>query len=463
MHYQIKTTKSQKMKTNQIFDNIIEAQTQAINNWVDSTKQFQTAFSSGNVGHEGQSIYKDWLDKQMRLFSGVQANYKMDGFDKPEEFFKNWYDQQLENTKKMTDFNQSLYNSVANFGKNPIEYADNISSVNRAWTNIYSNWVNVLNVTHSTYTKNFSSQTGKDAFKNIFDGSQAYLKLQEFWKPLSESFNNGSFSADSFKKMFTQEAYKQLSEQVFSSMFQNGNLKEVFDASMKNIQDFFSHNNNLSKEYFQAFRNISEEFPQLVSGDFGKVNELYKHVTGIFSKSFEPVLKMANPGKEKEAIEENIALLDRIAEYAVKQAEVQMQLMETTRKSLEASAKGSYEKYSQLKPENLNAAGFNEFYNEWIKISENHFTELFASEDFSKLKGDLVNVSMDVKKQFEKRFENVFNIYPVVFRSEVDDVYKTIHDLKKQVKNLETRLAAQSNGTIAFEEEKPGKPQARRK
>ncbi|HWY38431.1 MAG TPA: poly(R)-hydroxyalkanoic acid synthase subunit PhaE, partial [Bacteroidia bacterium] len=96
---------------------------------------------------------------------------------------------------------------------------------------------------------------------------------------------------------------------------------------------------------------------------------------------------------------------------------------------------------------------FNEFYNEWVKTNEELLTELFASEEFSKIKGELVNTSMDVKKHFEKQFENVFGIYPVVFRSEVDELYKTIHDLKKQVKALETRLAIQGASEIVFEDD----------
>jgi hypothetical protein len=68
---------------------------------------------------------------------------------------------------------------------------------------------------------------------------------------------------------------------------------------------------------------------------------------------------------------------------------------------------------------------------------------------------------MDVKKHFEKQFESVFNIYPVVFRSEVDELVKTIHDLKKQVKTLEVRLAAA--GTVSVELEDEDKTSRKRK
>jgi polyhydroxyalkanoate synthesis regulator phasin len=451
------------MKTNNpMIDNLLEAQAEAINSWVDTTKKFQTAFASGNIASEGQSIYKDWMDKQMNIFSGVQASYAKNADNsKPEDFFKNWYNQQLENVKKMTDFNQSLQNSFANFGKNPAEYAANFHNANQAWTNIYNNWMNTLNATYDTFSKSMPQGISKDAFRSFFEGNQVYLKLQEFWQPAVKAFQGGSFDAEAIKKYYNPETYKHISEQLFHNLVGNVNMKEVFDASVNNIRDFFTKNNNLSKEYADAFRNIANEYPQLISGDFGKLSELYKHANNVFTKSFEPVLNLVGAGKEKEAIEENIVLLDRIAEFAVKQAQLQYHIYTVTQKAIENSARKSFEKFT---PETAQNMGFNDFYNEWVKKNEELLTELFGSEEFSKLKGEILNISMDVKKHFEKQFENVFGVYPVVFRSEVDELYKTIHDLKKQVKNLETRLAAQGASALVFEdEEKPSKNNGKRK
>ena len=86
------------------------------------------------------------------------------------------------------------------------------------------------------------------------------------------------------------------------------------------------------------------------------------------------------------------------------------------------------------------------------------FTELFASEEFSKVKGEALNLSMDVKKHFEKQFEGAFQNFPVVFKSEVEDMQKTIYELKKQVKELQTKLAMQNAATVElFEDDKNGK------
>ncbi|HEY1040591.1 MAG TPA: poly(R)-hydroxyalkanoic acid synthase subunit PhaE, partial [Bacteroidia bacterium] len=234
--------------------------------------------------------------------------------------------------------------------------------------------------------------------------------------------------------------------------FNTVNMKDVFDASMKNIHEFFTNNNNLSKEYYAQMQNISKDFPNLISGDFAKVSELFNNVNNVFGKTFEPLMKLATPGKEKETIEANIALLDKIAEYSVKQTELQYHFYTTSQKAMEAAAKTAFEKMKE--GANVNdIQGFNEFYNEWVKVNEAQFTELFGSDDFSKLKGEVMNIGMDVKSHFEKQFENVFGVYPVAFRSEVDELTKTIHDLKRQVKTLETRLAAMGAANIELDEE----------
>jgi hypothetical protein len=238
-------------------------------------------------------------------------------------------------------------------------------------------------------------------------------------------------------------------------------MKDVFDSSINKVRDFFTNQHNLTKEYTQTFQNIAKEYPQLVSGDFAKLTELYGNSNNVFTKSFEPLMKLAGSGKEKEAIEENIALLDKIAEYSVKQAQLQQHLYTTTQKAIESSVKHSFDNFT---PETAHTKGFNEFYNEWIKTNESLFTELFASEDFSKLKGELLNVSLDVKKHFEKQFETVFSVYPVVFKSETDELIKTVHELKKQVKSLEVRLAAQGAATLSFDdEEKTAKTVSKKK
>lgn len=459
MHRNSKTEqKKRTMKTaNNLFDNMLEAQTAAWNTWVDTTKKFQNAFISGNLASEGQSIYKEWFDKQMGLMGGLTSNGSHFDFSKPEEFFKNWYNQQLEYSKRITDFNQSLYNSFSNFGKQATDYANNFNNMNAAWTNIYNNWMNTLNNTYQAYSRFIPNPTNQEAFKNLFESNQIMLKLKEMWEPAFKAWQSGEFNHENFKNYFQPDYYKNLSEKVFSGIFTNASLKEAFDASLNTIQQFFSTNNDLARQYAESVQNIAKEYPSLVSGDFAKLNELYHNVNNVFARSFEPLLKVATPGKEKETIEANIALLDKISEFSVKQAKLQQHFYLTGQKATEEAMKKAFDRLSNNSNE---VHGFNDFYNEWVKVNEDLFTQLFSSDDFSKIKAEVISLGLDVKKHFEKQFESVFSAYPIAFRSEVDELNKEIYELKKKVKALENKLAM---GGAELEEDEKSAKTARKK
>ena len=52
-----------------------------------------------------------------------------------------------------------------------------------------------------------------------------------------------------------------------------------------------------------------------------------------------------------------------------------------------------------------------------------------------------MNLSMDVKKHFEKQFETMMANFPVVLKSDVEELNKTVYELKKQIKELQNKLS----------------------
>jgi len=263
---------------------------------------------------------------------------------------------------------------------------------------------------------------------------------------------------DAFKNQFSANSYNDITKQIFGNMYNTASTKEFYDNGIKQLQDFFTNQNNLGKEYYAQMQNISKEFPQLFNGDSATtMKDFYGKMTNVFGKTFEPLLKVVAPGKEKENVEEMISLMDKLAAYSVKQAELQAFLQTTTKTSVEKIAQKYAEKYSDPKTYTT-PPSVDEMYNEWVKTNETLFTELFASEEFSKVKGDALNLSMDVKKHFEKQMESSLENFPVVLKSEVEDMQKTIYELKKQVKDLQSKITMQGAAAVEiFEEDKNAK------
>jgi phage-related protein len=324
--------------TNPVIDNLVENQTQFVNNWMDSAKKMQAAFTSGNIASEGQSLYKEYFDKQaglMKDFQNSSATMLENQEGNPQEFFKNWFNQQATFAKQMADFNQSINNSYQNFGKPAQDYMANFGQANTAFTNIYNSWLNTLNTSYDSMSRQMNGTFNKDVFANFMQGNQVYTKMLEFFQPLMDSIQKGQFNVENFKNHFTAEAYNNLTKQMFTGFYNEASVKEVYDNSIKQLHSFFANQNNLSKEYFNQVQSISTNFPHLFgNGTTTSLKDLYSHMSNVFGKTFEPLLKMVNPSKEKENIEALISLMDRVAEYSIKQAELQTFLQNTTKKVL---------------------------------------------------------------------------------------------------------------------------------
>jgi hypothetical protein len=50
-------------------------------------------------------------------------------------------------------------------------------------------------------------------------------------------------------------------------------------------------------------------------------------------------------------------------------------------------------------------------------------------------------LGMGLKKDMENQFEQSFSNLPLVFRSEMDELYRNVQDLRKMVRGLQDQLA----------------------
>ena len=128
--------------------------------------------------------------------------------------------------------------------------------------------------------------------------------------------------------------------------------------------------------------------------------------------------------------------LDKSTTYSIKLAQIQYLLNKTGENVAEEVGKLIVEKSKKLELTN----SFQTFFNDWVAINEKHYTKLYATEEFSKLKAELTTLSLDVKKNIEQQFENKIEHLPLVVKSELNELYQTIHDLKKTIKALESKV-----------------------
>jgi len=181
----------------------------------------------------------------------------------------------------------------------------------------------------------------------------------------------------------------------------------------------------------------------LISGDFAKFTETFKGFNTSLTETFSPIMKLVAPSKEKENVELAMVNFDKAATYQLKLNELQNHLYKTG----QHVSTDMFTYLTEKMKETTMTTSFQPFFNEWVNINEKHYTNLFSTEEFSKLKADLTTLSFEIKKNLEKQFENRIESLPLVVKSEMDELYKTIHDLKKTVKTLESKLATETTTT----------------
>ena len=440
-------------KSNEIFETIVETQKKTIDTLVDTTNKFQDAMKSENPMEKTTELYQNWWDSQMSILNNLTNKTKSEAEEnlnstktKTEDFYKNLYEQQLDSVKKASEFNMNFFNTISSMGKNTTETNESFNAVYGQWNTLYDSWTKSLNTTFESLNKSFPNNLNSDLFQTTFNTNTLFLKLQDFYKPYFTAFKDNNFSVETMKSMFDPSQYKKITEETFSSFFKKNDLNTLIESNAKMIQDFFANQKNTSKEYQDFWNMFTSKFPHMFSNDLGKFNDVFTNVTTSYTELFAPALKLVSNTKEKENIELLISTLDKSSNYSVKLAQIQYLLYTTGQKVAEEVANHIADK---AKNQDVSTT-FQVFFNEWVSINEKHYTELFGTDEFSKLKAEVLTLSLEVKTNIEKQFETRIEHLPLVVKSEMNELYQTIHDLKKTIKALEIKVnlaKAENNST----------------
>ena len=450
-----------KMETNKnLVDAMVETQSKTINNWVETTQKLQKAVVGGQAIDKGSDLYKDWLNNQMDIFNSAATEAKTaftntasqnttEATEKSTEFFKNWYNSQMNSVKQMIDFNQSLYNNTVNFGKPATDLNSNFKNMNDTFTSFYTNWMNAINASYDNLSKNLTPGLGKDAFTSMFNYNTTFNKMQEVFEPWTNAMKAGNFNAETFKSLVNPTQYKEIIEKMFTPFFNNNDFKSQFEKFTQQMEQFVGSQTNVSKDFYEKMKEMQAHLPMLFSGDYAKLTSIYSNINTIFQTNFSPMMKLVAPSKEKEMAQMMIDAMDKATLYSIKQSQMQYLLFTAGQTALEKTAEMAAEKMKDAKE----ITSANQLYSEWVNMTEKIYTDLFASDEYSVLKGEILSTGLTLKKDFEKQFEITFENTPFAFKSQLDEMYKTIHDLKKQVRELQTRLALNTAATTTEEDE----------
>jgi hypothetical protein len=474
------TNKSNTSKN--FFESLVDAQKQAVETMVETTKKFSNGNAIVNDTIEkGADYFKKAVDASKETFekvSGTANTMKEEvknSSNQMNDFFTNWANQQKAWATQMQEMNKSFMNNMSN----PTNFQNPMQNMQTMWNNMnaqnnmnqmmnqftpanmqeqmekgaeqmksfWNQFQTILNTNYSDVKKNFENGTLQDSFKGMFNMSEGFSTFYELWMPMMKSMNEKTFNLDVFKNNIDMNKYKEFMDKTFS--FMPTGTQEYFSGMQNTFSDMMKNNSaNMTGMFNNMKGGMENLMPGMFGNPFSNMLNNYNNAYGqMMSASSSPFAKLMTPNSDTKTIQEWNAILNNVNIYNIKNAELQFMTYTTGNKVMEKIAASVMHKIENGEE----VTSIMKLYQEWLNASDAQFVELFETDEYSKLMAEVSALQMGIKKDFERQQEKMFANIPVATRSEMDEVYQAMYDLKKQVRQLQSMLDLDVNAVTNTE------------
>jgi len=456
--------------TSNIFETMVDASTKTMESLVENTKKFtngntlvnETIDKTADFLKKSTETAKENLSKATSQAENVKTEFASGG-EKMNEYFSNWKNQQVEWTKQMQDMNTNFMKGMMN----PGTYQNPLSNWQNMWNNMgtsfdMNNMMNQMNPANmksqmdvateqmksfwnqfQTITtpkmedmmKMFNNDTLSDTYKGMFNMSEGFAKFYEMWMPMMKSLNDKSFNMDTFMQNLDMNTYKDFMDKYFSFMPQPNqdyinNVKEMMNSMSKNGMGQMSDMMNNMKS------SMGNMMPNMMGNPYTSMFTNYNNIYNQMSNSVTPFAKLMTPTQESKNMQAWAEIMNHVNIYNIKNAELQHMIYQTGMKVMENLAAQMMHKVEN--GEQVNS--MIKLYQDYLNTSDKMYVALFETDEYSKLMAEVSSMKLSIKKSIDKQTEKMFENVPLATRSEMDEVYQIIYDLKKLVRTLQSQV-----------------------
>ena len=430
------------MENKNMFESFAEMQKQATETFTNAAETMQKAMMNGNVDFNSD-IFKKWYDGQMSWFNQAQGENKNNqAFD----FFNNWMSNQMSMAKNWQEMSQGMFKGMPQMNNMTADYSNMM--------NVLNSWKDSMSNTYSQMTEQFNNGTAKNSFGGLFNNAEMYMNLFQLMMPMMKGLNDKTYTPEMFKTMFNTEMYKNMMDKMFN--MQPDFMKTMMDNMTGGMKDSMGKMMDMNKGMFDSFKNnMSSQMGNMMPQDMmGTMLNNYNNMFNQMNNTFAPFTKLM-PQNEQTATMDMMKEMGNMASvYNMKNSQLQYMMYATGLKAMEEFSETLYSKMRNGE----DTKNFMEIYKEFLSVQDKHFITLFETDEYSKLMGEVSAMQLTLKKKIEKQLEKSMKNLPLINRTEMDELYKTIHELKKRINMLEKQI---DNEVIVAEEPKAAKKTAK--
>ncbi|MDO5714726.1 MAG: poly(R)-hydroxyalkanoic acid synthase subunit PhaE [Tissierellia bacterium] len=350
----------------------------------------------------------------------------------------------------MENNNFNMFNQYAEAQKNMMDMWNQMVS---GFDFQGSNMTNPLDFFKSmmdSVTHSYANYTGSPVqiFEKMGQGTEAYYNLYQLWKDIYEK--NIEPTEENIKKL-TEDWVQKTAD--FQSQYLLPYLPTEVQNAIRQTTSVGESYKDLGKTFFGPWQDSLKELSDAMAKGLFKdpegFLEFFDEWKENYEETFSKALNMPMMGISREYSQRQLQAVDRYIRLMTYMTEVTAKISKLNNENTKDVILKSFEDLKDGKQPKT----FEEFYNFWKKSLGDSFDELFYSDEFSKLLGALVDALMDYKITMNKVMEQYFRGLPFPLKSDMDSLYKTIYELKKEVRSLKKQVA----NLEGKKEEKPSK------
>ncbi len=335
--------------------------------------------------------------------------------------------------------------------KNWQDVMKNADTKNPWFQSSYDAWNKMMGEYNPFKVNKFMSASTRDVFEKIFNSNKLYIGVYEQWekfneeilKPGTEDYKkNMDQLVDRFNDIFMNNLIPLLPKEMQSLMV---NSQSYFNTYLKTLENFVG-------PWAYAYENIADIYMEALYKDPMKLSDALKEWQKAYDQTFGVLVTSPVVGSSREMLEQNNRAVDAMIDMLISVAEFMTKALSVGYKY----SQEAFEDYFESVENGEEPKTFNEFYKMWSNRVEKAIETYFYTDEFSKLIAKTADSAMIFKIEYDKVIEKALKDFPIVTKSEVDNVYKNVYDLRREVRSLKKELEQlQAEKEKSTEKEEP--------
>ena len=255
-------------------------------------------------------------------------------------------------------------------------------------------------------------------------GMELYNKMFELWKGIADPV--------AFAKDFP-EKYMDLTQDLFGLLMPDG-ATSFMQKPMELMDTCVHYYKQTMEPWLQIDENILKRIGE---GDASAYIDFFKEINAKYEETFSKYFNMLGMGLNREANEDYMKAVNAYNKCMFSAGEVMAEVMN----SCSQGAKDMVEKFQKDIAEGKAPSTFREFYDLWYNATEGQLVKLLETDEFARSFDDFSDKYSQYLSAMNKVYERMLAGLPIPTNTDMKALYKTVYDLRKDVRDLKRALA----------------------